>query len=64
MADIKNEELVYLGEGPCFKDYKVYMPKSVYDYLKLSAQEKLEYFQIFDLKYKEMVVIKKAARPQ
>jgi len=60
MVDIKTEELVKLGEGPVYEGYKIYVPKTVFDHLKLKPKDKVEYFLILDPNYRDLILIKKA----
>ena len=60
MVDIKSEELVKFGEGLVHTGYKIYVPKNVFDHLKLRTKDKIDYFLILDPKYKDLIVIKKA----
>jgi len=62
MVEIKPEELTWIGEGQCFRDYKIYLPKAGHQHLKLSAEDKLDYFIILDARYKDMIVVKKKAK--
>ena len=59
MVEIADEELVRLGEGPCHVGNKLYVPKTVMEYLKLAPKDKVEYSLILDPKYRDLIVIKK-----
>jgi bifunctional DNA-binding transcriptional regulator/antitoxin component of YhaV-PrlF toxin-antitoxin module len=52
--------LVKLGEGPVYGGYKIYVPKTVFDHLKLKPKDKVEYFLILDPNHKDLIIIKKA----
>lgn len=62
MADIKSEELIKFGEGLVHAGYKIYVPKNIFDHLKLKPKDRVEYFLILDPKYKDLIVVKKAKK--
>ena len=59
MADINPDELVVLGEGTCYSGNKLYIPKTVLNFLNLNVTDKVEYYIIMDPNHKDKVVLKK-----
>ena len=62
MVEIKPDELTWIGEGPCYPDYKIYLPKVGHQHLNLTARDKVDYYIVLDPRYKDMIVIKKKTK--
>jgi len=59
LATISPVELSSMGTGGVLQAQKIYAPRMVLDYLSLSRGDQLEYFQILDPNYRNVILIKK-----
>jgi hypothetical protein len=48
-----------MGTGDVLQAQKIFAPRKMLDYLSLNRGDKVEYFQILDADYKDVILIKK-----
>ena len=59
MATITEKELSSMGTGDVLQAQKIFAPRKMLDYLSLDRGDQVEYFQILDANYRNVILLRK-----